>query len=198
MKYLGVILDNKLNWHSHIQYTCSKLAKAAGIIYKLQKKLPRKILMLLYHSLFATYLQYGIVAWGTAKSTVMSKLKTLQNKAIRHITFSDRRTNIQQFFKKLNILKVEDIHFLEVSKFMYKNANKTLPQSFSEFFRHINHHHETRTKTRSNFTLPTPRTNFGKQSLKYNGVKVWSDIPYNIRTASSKALFTIQIKEHMR
>ena len=197
MKYLGVILDNKLNWHSHIQYTCSKLAKAAGIIFKLQRRLPRKILLLLYHGLFATYLQYGIVVWGTAKSTARTKLKTLQNKVIRHMTFSDRCTNIQHFFKILNILKVEDIHFLEVSKFMYKNANKTLPQTFSEFFRHINHHHETRTKARSNFVLPKPRTNFGKQSLKYNGVKVWSEIPYNIRTALSKDLFTSQVKDYL-
>ena len=61
----------------------------------------------------------------------------------------------------------------------------------------FNHHHETRTKARSNFVLPKPRTNFGKQSLKYNGVKVWSEIPYNIRTALSKDLFTSQVKDYL-
>ena len=46
MKYLGVILDNKLNWHNHIQYVCAKLAKAAGIIYKVRKKAPQNVMLL--------------------------------------------------------------------------------------------------------------------------------------------------------
>ena len=83
MKYLGVILDNKLNWHNHIQYVCTKLAKAAGIIYKVRKKAPQNVLMLLYHSLVGTYLRYGLASWGSAKTTALSKLQALQNRILR-------------------------------------------------------------------------------------------------------------------
>ena len=74
MKYLGVILDNKMNWHTHIQYVCTKLSKAAGIIYKVRKKVPHKVLLLLYHGLVATHLRYGIASWGSAKTTALGKL----------------------------------------------------------------------------------------------------------------------------
>ena len=195
MKYLGVVIDNNLNWHSHIQYTCSKLAKAAGVIYKLQKKLPQKVLMLLYHGLFATYLQYGIVVWGTAKSTAMLQIKTLQNKVIRHITHSGRMENVDKYYKKLDILKVEDIHFLEVSKFMHKFAKQTLPLTFSEYFREIPHHHDTRNKAKNTLSLPKPRTNFGKQSLKFIGVKVWSEIPYLLKECQNLESFSTQVKQ---
>ena len=77
MKYLGVILDNKLNWHNHIQYVSTKLAKAAGIIYKVRNKAPQSVLMLLYHSLVGTYLRYGLASWGSAKTTALLKLKSL-------------------------------------------------------------------------------------------------------------------------
>ena len=36
-KYLGVHFDDNLNWHTHIEYLCTKLSKAAGVIYKLKK-----------------------------------------------------------------------------------------------------------------------------------------------------------------
>ena len=73
MEYLGVILDNKMNWHNHIQYVCTKLSKAAGIIYKVRKRVPHKVLLLLYHSLVATHLRYGIASWGSAKTTDCSR-----------------------------------------------------------------------------------------------------------------------------
>ena len=72
MKYLGVILDSKLNWHNHIHYVTTKLAKTAGIIYKVRNKVPREVLMLLYHSICASYLRYGIASWGSAKPSALS------------------------------------------------------------------------------------------------------------------------------
>ena len=36
-KFLGVILDNKLNWHAHCGYVCSKISKGIGIIIKARK-----------------------------------------------------------------------------------------------------------------------------------------------------------------
>ena len=86
MKYLGVILDNKLNWHDHIQYVSTKLSKAAGIIFKFKRKMPQNVLMLLYHSLVATYLRYGIASWGAAKTSALAKLQCLQNKVVCCIT----------------------------------------------------------------------------------------------------------------
>ena len=33
-KYLGVIIDHKLNWIEHISYVKSKISKGIGIMYK--------------------------------------------------------------------------------------------------------------------------------------------------------------------
>ena len=43
-KYLGVHFDSKLNWHTHNEYLCTKLSKAAGVLYKLKKIAPRAVL----------------------------------------------------------------------------------------------------------------------------------------------------------
>ena len=36
VKYLGVIIDNKLNWKQHIQYLCSKLSSGSWALLKLR------------------------------------------------------------------------------------------------------------------------------------------------------------------
>ena len=197
MKYLGVILDNKLNWHNHIQYICTKLAKAAGIIYKVRSKAPQKVLMLLYHGLVGTYLQYGIASWGCAKTTALSNLKNLQNKVVRYITHSSPYTNVSNEYKKLGILKLDQIYFAEVGKFMFRKHKLTLPLSFDGYYNHINHNHNTRTRLHSEFSLPCPRTELGKQSIKYTGVKIWSKIPNDLKNSTNLQSFSTQIKSHI-
>ena len=44
-KNLGLILDDKLNFKSHLREKCSKFNKGIGIIKKLQNTLPRQALL---------------------------------------------------------------------------------------------------------------------------------------------------------
>ena len=37
IKFLGIIVDNKLNWHAHIIYIKKKVTRAIGIVYKARK-----------------------------------------------------------------------------------------------------------------------------------------------------------------
>ena len=197
MKYLGVILDDKLNWHRHIQFLCSKLSKAAGIIYKVRKKVPKKVLLLLYHSLVATYLRYGIASWGSAKTTALGKLRSLQNKILRYMTYTPQDSDVSGQYIQLNLLTLSDIYFLEISKFMYRNSKSTLPASFDEYFKNIEHQHNTRNKSNSALALPRPRTDLGKQSIKYSGVKIWGEIPLDIRNAQTYETFGTLLKSHL-
>ena len=50
IKYLGVIIDSKLNWIDHITYVKNKVAKRIGIIRKASKLLNKKALLNLYHT----------------------------------------------------------------------------------------------------------------------------------------------------
>ena len=60
LKYLGVIVDHKLNWIEHISYVRNKVSKGIGIIYKARRFLNKKSLLSLYHSYIYPYLIYCI------------------------------------------------------------------------------------------------------------------------------------------
>ena len=42
VKYLGVYLDDKLNWHKHIEYSETKLFAATAGLYKLSQYFPKR------------------------------------------------------------------------------------------------------------------------------------------------------------
>ena len=89
MKYLGVIIDSKLNWIDHITYIKNKVANGIGIIRKAQKLLNKTALLNLYHTLIFPNLIYCVEIWGCAKKTHLSPLYLLQKRIVRIITFSD-------------------------------------------------------------------------------------------------------------
>jgi len=60
-KYLGIYLDDHLNWKHHIDYICEKLVKFTGIFYRLTSKIScgwlRNIYYLLYILTYYTELR---------------------------------------------------------------------------------------------------------------------------------------------
>ena len=63
-KYLGLIIDNKLNWSAHITHVKNKVSKCVGILFKARTYTSRKRLLELYHSFAYPYLIYCVELWG--------------------------------------------------------------------------------------------------------------------------------------
>ena len=82
-KYLGVIMDDKLNWILHIQDLCTHLRKYIGIFYKLSCNLPLPILRMLYFSIIYPRLLYGIEIYANTYQTYLHDLIILNNRLLR-------------------------------------------------------------------------------------------------------------------
>ena len=61
--FLGILIDENLNWNAYIDQTCAKLSRAIGILYRLKFILPHHILKILYNSLVLPHCTYGILSW---------------------------------------------------------------------------------------------------------------------------------------
>ena len=66
LKYLGVIIDSKLNWIPHITYVKNKISKGIGIMFKTRDYLNKNCLSNFYHTYIFPYLIYCIEVWGNA------------------------------------------------------------------------------------------------------------------------------------
>ena len=80
-KFVGHVLDDRLNWEGHIEHITKKLASANFAINSSKNFLPLQIRKTLYHSLFDSHLNFGNLLWGCAKNKVIKKIETLQKKS---------------------------------------------------------------------------------------------------------------------
>ena len=57
IKYLDILIDDKLQWHEHIDFVENKLSAANGILRKLRRYVPQNAQISVYYSLAYSYLQ---------------------------------------------------------------------------------------------------------------------------------------------
>ena len=182
--YLGIEIDSKLNFKIHISKVQSKISKGVGILYKLNKLLPTRILITLYYALIFPHLIYGIIIWGSTYSSYLTSLQTLQNKAIKAIAKIKSKDRVTSIYKQYNLLiQTNDIYRLEIAKFMHHFHTKSLPFIFTDYFMYLKdyHHHKTMISDRTNFLLPYYSSFQFQRCIKYSGVKLWNCILENIK-----------------
>ena len=152
-KYLGIVFDENLNWLPQIDKMCAKLSSVCGILSKVPHYLDRNSLMLIYNSLVESRLRYGILSWGTANSNQLNRLKVLQNKALRFISFSSLDTAMLPLYSHFKILPLEHLIMLHQVTHMFCFQNNLLPEAFQTYCSRPSHSKETRF-SKNNFVIP--------------------------------------------
>ena len=113
---------------------------------------------MIYNSFAGSYLNYGIVAWGSATLTALQKLKAMQNRLLRYITFTPPRTNVDHVYQSLNVLTVSQLYSFETAKLVHSVHNRYSPAIFFDYFQVTSHSYNTRGRLNSIYAPPQPRT----------------------------------------
>ena len=169
--FLGIMLDSNMLWTSHTNLVCMKLSKTIGIIKRLKRSFPNKILFSLYNSLFIPYIQYDLLLWGSKCSNV----EKLQKRAIRLATGSHYIAHSEPLFKRYYKLNVKDLYHLKILKFYYNLCCNRLPQNFNVYHnitQEYNFSYNLRTRP---LRLPFTRHVYAESCLKFQQVKVLND-----------------------
>jgi hypothetical protein len=199
VKFLGVLMDEHLSWKHHTAELCKKLSRTSGIFFKVRHYCPLPMLVCLYNSLFSSFLNYGIAAWGLTYESYLKPLFRLQKKVLRCIKFEPFSAPSAPIFQSLKILKLEDTLHLNILTFVYKAINKLSPSHFHNYFQPNSTIHKigTRQATRGDlFKSLRNTTLYGLQTIQYFGSKLWNTLPLFIRVASSVAIFRSKLKTH--
>ena len=101
IKYLGLLMDTRLNWKAHIHELSKKLSQSIGMLYKIRKSCNQQVLLSLYHAIFNSHMTYGLPVWGNTTDNLLNRIFTLQKKAIRAISHSGFNDHTSPIFKNL-------------------------------------------------------------------------------------------------
>ena len=98
-KYLGVFIDNKLDFLSHINYDKTRLSKQCGAISKLRYYVPKHQLLAYYRSNINPIIQYGVLVYGCCSYTSLEPIYVLQKKILKFMYFRKSRDAMIYFLK---------------------------------------------------------------------------------------------------
>lgn len=134
VKFLGFYIDDELSFKYHIQETISKASKGTYALTTLKYMLPSRTKLMIYQSLVASYILYGLCIWGNSNIKKMSKLEKIQKRAVRNITLARYNAHTEQIFKQLNVLKLNDQVTFNTAKIMHSIYYKYAPSSLLRMF----------------------------------------------------------------
>ena len=170
------------------------------MFFKIRHLLPSSVLVSLYHSLFGSFIQCGIVVWGLTYDIHTKPIYILQKKVVRAITFNKFAAPSTPIFSELKILKLYDLFYLKLLSFVYECINKTSPSYFHDYFTLLSsvHQYDTRQARMGGIFLNRRNTlQYGIRSVRYTGTKSWNELPIIIKQCPSKLRFRQQLKVHL-
>ena len=201
VKYLGLHIDEHLQFKYHTNIVCCKISRMVGIFWKcIIINLETK--KIIYHALVESYLNYGILIWCSELSKNLmtehdldhipdnlNPIKTTQNKILRAIFGKCKydknnrvHTPTSPLFKELNVLKFNDLYYYNLSILAYDCFNS---QGFPEIIRKkFNPTPVNSVNLRSQnqnlvYTVPSLNNTYKKPSIASS--IMWNRIPNEIR-----------------
>lgn len=118
-KFLGIEIDNRLDWKKQVEIICNKVNSFTFAIYKLTRIASRSTALTAYFAYIESVLRYGLIMWGN--STEVEKAFIAQKKCVRAICGTAPDEPCKPLFKHLKILPLPCLYILEVSKFVKLN-----------------------------------------------------------------------------
>ena len=82
IKYLGVNLDENLDWSNHVAEISKKVSRGIGVMYRIRRYVDLSILKSIYYSLIYSHLLYAIEVWGNACDTLTEKILIFAKKRL--------------------------------------------------------------------------------------------------------------------
>jgi hypothetical protein len=196
MKFLGVTLDNRVNWKFHILDLHKKLSAYIGIFVKLRKIFSTQTLLTIYHAFISSRLCYAVEVWGLTYKTKIEKIYLKQKAIIRVMMGVPRFSASAPLFQQLGVKTIYQIVVEKVIILIYKLRNDllTIPNLN---IKPIDSKYDTRSKNAGCLKVPKVISDQGLLSLSFKGPRWWNAMDKSIRTAGTLGKIKTTLKNYL-
>ena len=104
IRFLGLKLDNNMNWKNHVVKTLPKLSRACHAVRAMYSLSSLNTLKIIYFTYFHSVINYGIIFWGNSSKS--NKIFLAQKKIARIMTGSRPKSSCKPLFQSLGILTI--------------------------------------------------------------------------------------------
>ena len=180
-KFLGVIIDERLNRKEHINIVANKISKLTGLLCKARHPATRSLIKSMCYALIYPYKFYGNVVWANTYQSNLNKIYKLQKKIVRVMAFKDYNHSSKPLFNEQNILNVYQVNNFVIGNLMHQYSKNHLPVAVMSLFKTNDLVYNYNTRCIKNLHKPKAKTNKRKITLCYKGMGIYSNLPYDLK-----------------
>ncbi|KAI5728558.1 hypothetical protein M8J77_017913 [Diaphorina citri] len=167
-RFLGLTLDYKLMWCSHITDLKPKLSSAIYAIRSVRNNVDSAAAKLSYHSYFHSIMGYALIYWGFSSN--VDEVFLLQKRAVRAVFGVGNRTSCKPYFINHSILTIYAQLILDACTLIHK--------MYPTLTKHSDVHlHNTRHKD----NLVTTKNKLMDKSYLKLGIEIYNKLPLELR-----------------
>ncbi|KAG8263201.1 hypothetical protein J6590_108499 [Homalodisca vitripennis] len=187
-KFLGLHLDNTLNWNIHVQKICNKIGSGIFALRRLAPFCNKQTMKSVYYATVHSHIAYGIEVYGGTSAVNLNKILRLQKEAIRVILKLKKDESCKLYFKELEFMTVYSLYIYRTVLYVKNNETK-LPRQL--------HVHDYNTRNKNNFVIKQHNKEKFKQSPTYMGIKFMGNLPGSIRNENNSVRFKNKLKQFL-
>ena len=200
-RYLGIMIDNNLNFDIQLNKTLTKMANAIRSIYLVRHFLPLKARIVLFKSLVLSHLNFSAIFFQSLLVMSLQRVNKQINWGIkvchlrkkfdsaRDLLLKDKILPAELFIKKVCLLKFFDL----LSQ--YKQSSRETKNSS---FRILEKYELTKNcRTVQFFPENKCQSKWSDRSLIRNFSRKWNNLPIEIRKEKTKNKFKEKLSSEM-
>ena len=175
-KYLGIWLDEKLNYETHIAHLLKKLRPKLSFYFRLKKCFPIAARLRLVQSTFLPILDYGDILYMHASTSLLKKLDVVYHAALRFITNANMRTHHCTLYEMVSWTSLPLRRKIHSLIFIVKALVGKLPSYINCLLSRQTSSFGTRSGNKIMLNIPTVRTVLGKTSFSSYAPYAWNNL----------------------
>ena len=195
-KYLGVIINQHLTWHDHIEQLQSKIEKRLGVLKRIKHLPPVYARRTYVATMVIPILEYASIVWGDKNNKVlMDSIQVLQNKAAKLVLDRATHSSSTQALLDLNWMNLSTRRLMQRGFIMHNFINDSERNSMitrgSDYHSHNTRSKETIRSIRSN-------TNWGLLRSFNSALTDWNSLPEDMRCLPVYMSLKISLLKHFK
>ena len=192
VKLLGVIIDSKLNFNSHVGNLCKKANHKISALARVRNYISPVKSRLLYNAYILSPFRYFPLIWTFTNKTKNICMQQIQKRALRIIQGNFNLTLEECLHDTGSIsIHTQNLKYLMVE--VYKCLHHVNPEFMWELF--IPKVIPYNLRKSNLLTLPKIKSSsYGIDSLLFRGSILWNTIPDYIKSSNSLSAFKLKIK----
>ncbi len=183
-RYLGVHVDDQLNWREQIAFVRKKIKTNVTMLYKIGHLVDIKHRKMLYSAFILPHINYCLPIWGIGYISHYSKLITAQNAAVRSLALTKTwGTSLGFLYHKLSLLSFEKLIYYNVGICIWRIKHSQAPEYLCKLLTPVEnvHHHATRRAESGAMYTEHVNTRRSLFAISQSWARIWDKIDPDVR-----------------